>query len=63
MTGTQRLLKVREVALVLGVSERTVYEMQLTGELPRVKVRSAVRIPEASLADWIAEHVEWTERS
>lgn len=56
-------MKVREVALVLGVSERTVYEMQLTGELPRVKVRSAVRIPEASLADWIAEHVEWTERS
>lgn len=55
---TERLLRVADVAERLGISRTTAYEMCMTGELPRVKVRTAVRVPERALADWIEQHTE-----
>jgi excisionase family DNA binding protein len=53
-----KLLRVREVAERLSIHPNTVYEMAMRGELPRVKVRTAVRVPESALEEWIAAHTE-----
>jgi excisionase family DNA binding protein len=39
------MLSVYEVALLLCVSERTVWRMLEDGQLPRVRIRGITRIP------------------
>ena len=45
----QRLLRKSEVAALLGVGIRTVERLISAGSLVKVKVRGAVRVPEASV--------------
>jgi excisionase family DNA binding protein len=44
-----RLLKVREVAELFGVSTATVYALCKHGALRHVRVANAIRVPEAAL--------------
>ena len=39
----EKLLKVKDVADLLGIHEQTVYDMARSGELPALKVRSEWR--------------------
>jgi excisionase family DNA binding protein len=52
------LLKAEEVAKLLGMGRTKVYEMMGAGELPVVRIGSAVRVPRQRLLDWIEEHTE-----
>ena len=45
-----RLLKVREVAELLGVSTATVYALCKRGALRHVRVANAIRVPEEALS-------------
>jgi excisionase family DNA binding protein len=50
-----RLLKAHEVAQLLGLGRTKVYEMLSTGELPVVRIGTAVRVPRKALTAWIDE--------
>lgn len=50
------LLRPGEVARALGMGRSKVYEMAQTGELPVVKIGTAVRIPRLALLAWIELH-------
>jgi excisionase family DNA binding protein len=53
--STERVyLRPREVAERLGVCTATVYTLIERGELPAVRVGSALRIPVDALARWLA---------
>ncbi|MGZ0174306.1 MAG: helix-turn-helix domain-containing protein [Planctomycetales bacterium] len=47
------LLTVREAADVLRVSERTLWSLTSSGELPAVRVGRSVRYCQNDLASWI----------
>ncbi|MEQ9095903.1 MAG: helix-turn-helix domain-containing protein [Phycisphaerales bacterium] len=49
------MLRHREVADVLGVSERTVYEWRENRGLPFVRIGTTVRYPVAGLERWAAD--------
>lgn len=53
-----RILRVREVAERLGLSERTVRTWVSQRRLPVVRLGRAVGVSEAALARWIAERSE-----
>ncbi len=53
-----RLLKVSEVAQILGVSRSQVYEMLSQGELPGVRIGTSVRVPVGRLQLWIRNRVD-----
>lgn len=60
--STPKLLSIPQVAEALGdVSRKTVYRLLYAGELDRVDIgtgsRPRPRVPEASLADYIARHL------
>lgn len=48
-----RLLKVGEVAELLGVSTATVYALCKRGVLRHVRVANAIRVPEAALGAFL----------
>ena len=51
---TATLLNVKEVAEMLGLSERTVYRLSDTGNMPQpVKLGAAVRWRRQELESWI----------
>lgn len=50
----ERLLTVRDVAERLGVCRATVYAMVERGELPAVRIASAVRVHPADLAAFLS---------
>jgi excisionase family DNA binding protein len=52
-------LRPKEVARVLGVSERTV--RQILPELPTVRVGSIVLVPKEMLEKWLQEQAETQE--
>ena len=52
-----RLLRPREAAVRLGISERETYRLAQVGELPTVKIGRSVRISESHLEDWIQARV------
>jgi excisionase family DNA binding protein len=47
------LLKPRDAAKVLAISERTLWQLTRTGEIPRVLIGRAVRYSTAALNNWI----------
>jgi excisionase family DNA binding protein len=52
------LLKMSEVAQLLGVSRSTAYSMAAMGELPMIRIRGGVRVPVEGLRQWMAQKVE-----
>lgn len=48
------LLTAREAADVLRISERTLWSLTNSGELPSVRVGRSVRYDQSDLASWIA---------
>lgn len=53
LEGRQKALTVREVAELLGVSKRHIYEMIADGSLPAFQVGRSVRIDPQDFADWL----------
>ena len=47
---SEKYLSIREVAQAAGVSYQTIWGMVRAGELPAIRVRNAIRIPESALA-------------
>jgi excisionase family DNA binding protein len=54
------LLRVDEVARVLGVARSTVYVLIAGGELPVVRFGRATRVPRAAVLAWVEAHTEQT---
>ena len=52
------LLKATEVAQMLGLGRSKVYEMMAKGELPIVRIGTAVRVPKKALEEWIEDHTD-----
>ena len=52
------LLRPIEVAQELGISRTKAYEMLASGELPVVKIGTAVRVPKAALVEWIEKNTK-----
>lgn len=52
------LLRVEEVAHVLGVARSTVYVLIAGGELPVVRFGRATRVPRAAVLGWVEAHTE-----
>lgn len=53
------LWSIEETAHQLGnVSRRTVQRLLRAGELPKVKVRGATRIPPGAVIDWVARQLQ-----
>jgi excisionase family DNA binding protein len=52
------LLKMNEVAQLLGMSRSTAYSMAAMGELPVIRIRGGVRVPAEALRRWVAEKAQ-----
>lgn len=52
------LLRVEEVARVLGIGRTKAFEMVARRELPVVRMGRLVRVPRAALEAWIADRTE-----
>lgn len=52
-TESRLLLKSREAAQSLAVSERTLWDLTNHGDLPCVRIGRAVRYDPTDLTDWI----------
>ena len=57
--SNEEVLKLKDVAALLKVGEKTVYSMAQTGELPAFKVRGQWRFSRKDIDAWI-EHVKHT---
>jgi excisionase family DNA binding protein len=57
-SASERLLRATEVAEILSLGRSKVYEMLATGELPTVRIGTAVRVPANKLQEWIAKRIE-----
>ena len=49
------LLRAEEAARLLGLGRSTVFALMAAGDLPSVKIGRSVRIPYASLVEWVRE--------
>jgi excisionase family DNA binding protein len=52
------LLRVEEVARILGIGRTKAFEMVARRELPVIRMGRLVRVPRAALDAWIAERTE-----
>lgn len=52
-TASPELLSVSQFAARIGVSRRTAYSMVSAGEVPVVRIRGVLRVPEAALQTWL----------
>ena len=59
--SSEEILKLREVATLLKVGEKTVYSMAQTGELPAFKVRGQWRFSRADISTWIEQQKRTTQ--
>jgi len=57
-TGDAELLTTREVAGLLRVKERKVYDLVASGEIPHVRVTGKLLFPRALLDAWLLRHSE-----
>ncbi len=53
--GRDEVLKLKDVADLLKVSEKTIYTMAQTGELPAFKVRGQWRFSQNDIDAWIEQ--------
>lgn len=58
LSPTPRMLKVREVAEILAISERQVFRVIARGDLPAHRFDRTVRISERDLRGYIASRLE-----
>ncbi len=58
---SRELLRVHEVAWLLGIGRSKTYELIARGDLPSLRIGRLVRVPRHALEQWIAEHTEWRE--
>lgn len=55
-TSSQNLIGVAEVAVILGVSKRTIYRLVSAGEFPApIRIRASSRWRRSTVNAWIAE--------
>jgi excisionase family DNA binding protein len=52
------LLRAAEVAQLLAIGRSKVYEMMSTGELPTVRIGTAVRVPAKALEEWVVQQAK-----
>ena len=57
----EEVLKVKDVAGLLKVGEKTVYSMAQSGELPGFKVRGQWRFSRKDIDDWIETQKRTTQ--
>ncbi len=57
----EEVLKVKDVAALLKVGEKTVYSMAQSGELPGFKVRGQWRFSRKDIDDWIETQKRTTQ--
>jgi excisionase family DNA binding protein len=57
------LVTIREAAEALRVSRATVYRMTQAGELPTVRIGTAVRISATALARYVGDHTNGGNRN
>jgi excisionase family DNA binding protein len=57
-SGEPLLLHASEVARMLGLGRSKVYEMLSNGELPVVRIGTAVRVPRQALLQWVDEQTQ-----
>jgi excisionase family DNA binding protein len=57
----EELLKIKDVAALLKVGEKTVYSMAQTGELPAFKVRGQWRFSRKDIDAWIEQQKHTTQ--
>ena len=57
----EEILKLRDVADLLKVGEKTVYSMAQTGELPAFKVRGQWRFSRKDIDAWIEQQKHTTQ--
>jgi len=51
------LLRIREVAALLGIGRTKAWQLVATGEIPAVRLGRCVRIPRKALERWIEARV------
>ena len=59
--SNEEILRIREVAALLKVGEKTVYSMAQNGELPAFKVREQWRFSRKDIDEWIEKQKNTTE--
>ena len=57
-TGDAELLTTREVAGLLRIKQRKVYDLVASGEIPHVRVTGKLLFPRALLDAWLLRHGE-----
>jgi excisionase family DNA binding protein len=50
------LLRVRDVAMELGISRSRVYRLITAGAIPATRVGGSIRIPREAWNEWLSEH-------
>ena len=57
----EEFLKIKDVAALLKVGEKTLYSMAQTGELPAFKVRGQCRFSRKDIDAWIEQQKNTTQ--
>jgi len=57
----EEVLKLKDVAALLKVGEKTIYSMAQSGELPAFKVRGQWRFSRKDMDEWIEKQKEATQ--
>lgn len=52
-SGESPLLRVREVAALLGVSRSRVYDLIGKGAIPAIRIDGALRVPRSAWDEWL----------
>lgn len=62
LESREEALNVRQVAELLGVSDKHIYELVAQGKLPAFRVGKAVRFDPQDVADWLRKRKPSNER-
>jgi len=57
----EEMLKIKDVAALLKVGEKTIYSMAQSGELPAFKVRGQWRFSRKDIDEWIMRQKNTTQ--
>jgi|TARA_R110000851_G_scaffold286024_1_gene439871 excisionase family DNA binding protein len=59
--SNEEVLRIKDVATLLKVGEKTIYSMAQTGELPAFKVRGQWRFSRKDIDTWIEQQKHTTQ--